>query len=213
MHIAIAGNIGSGKSTLTRLLSRHYGWVPRYESVDNNPYLEDYYHDIHRWSFNLEVYFLKERFRDLLAISQSPETIIQDRSIFEGVYVFMANNKAMGHLSDRDYNTYMELFEQMLSVVKLPDLMIYLRASVSHLVSNIQKRGRDYEQTMRLDYLENLNRRYEDFITNQYKGRVMIVDKDNLDFENRAEDFGQITRRIDGLLYGLFPLEEISTTP
>ena len=156
--------------------------------------------------FNLEVYFLKERFRDLLAIAQAPGTIIQDRSIFEGVYVFMANNKAMGHLSDRDFNTYMELFDQMLSVVKLPDLMIYLRASVPHLVANIQKRGREYEQTMQLAYLENLNNRYEDFITNQYKGRVMIVEKDSLDFENSAEDFSQITRRIDGLLYGLFPL-------
>ena len=205
MHIAIAGNIGSGKSTLARLLAKHYGWTPRYETVDRNPYLEDYYRDIHRWSFNLEVFFLKERFRDLLAISQSADTIIQDRSIFEGVYVFMANNKAMGNLSDRDYNTYMELFEQMLSVVKLPDLMIYLRASVAHLVGNIQKRGRGYEQTMQLEYLENLNRRYEDFITRQYKGRVMIVEKDGLDFENRPEDFAQVTDRIDRLLYGLFP--------
>ena len=207
MHIVIAGNIGSGKSTLTRLLSQHYGWTPRYESVDHNQYLEDYYRDIHRWSFNLEVYFLKERFRDMLAIAQTPGTIIQDRSIFEGVYVFMANNKAMGHLSDRDYRTYMELFEQMLSIIKLPDLMIYLRASVSHLVNNIQKRGRDYEQTMKLEYIENLNQRYEDFINNQYKGRVMIVDKDNLDFENRREDFSSITSRIDKLLYGLFPIE------
>lgn len=207
MHIVIAGNIGSGKSTLTRMLARHYGWTPRFESVDHNPYLEDYYRDIHRWSFNLEVYFLKERFRDLIAIAQSPGTIIQDRSIFEGVYVFMANNKAMGNLSDRDYNTYMELFEQMLTVVKLPDLMIYLRASVAHLVGNIQKRGRDYEQTMQLEYLENLNSRYEDFITRQYKGRVMIVEKDQLDFENRPEDFAQITDRIDRSLYGLFPSE------
>ena len=207
MHIVIAGNIGSGKSTLTRLLSQHYGWTPRYESVDHNPYLEDYYRDIHRWSFNLEVYFLKERFRDMLAIAQTPGTIIQDRSIFEGVYVFMANNKAMGHLSDRDYRTYMELFEQMLSIIKLPDLMIYLRASVSHLVNNIQKRGRDYEPTIKLEYIENLNQRYEDFINNQYKGRVMIVDKDNLDFENRREDFSSITSRIDKLLYGLFPIE------
>ena len=213
MHIVIAGNIGSGKSTLTRLLAKHYGWKPRYESVDNNPYLEDYYHDIHRWSFNLEVYFLKERFRDMLAIAKSPDTIIQDRSIFEGVYVFMANNYAMGHLSERDFNTYMELFEQMLSIIKMPDLMIYLRASVAHLVGNIQKRGRDYEQTMKLEYIENLNRRYEDFIANQYKGRVMIVDKDNLDFENRPEDFTQVTRRIDGLLYGLFPIDTNLTTP
>ena len=208
MHIVIAGNIGSGKSTLTKLLAQHYGWTPRYESVTNNPYLEDYYHDIQRWSFNLEVYFLKERFRDLLAISQSKDVVLQDRSIFEGVYVFVANNRAMGNISERDFETYMELFEQMLTVVKLPDLMIYLRSSVEHLVSNIQKRGRDYEQTMQIEYLDNLNRRYEDFINNHYKGRVMIVEKDNLDFENRPEDFVGITNRIDSLLYGLFPMGE-----
>ena len=208
MHIVIAGNIGSGKSTLTKLLAQHYGWTPRYESVTNNPYLEDYYHDIQRWSFNLEVYFLKERFRDLLAISQAKDVVLQDRSIFEGVYVFVANNRAMGNISERDFETYMELFEQMLTVVKLPDLMIYLRSSVEHLVSNIQKRGRDYEQTMQIEYLDNLNRRYEDFINNHYKGRVMIVEKDNLDFENRPEDFVGITNRIDSLLYGLFPMGE-----
>ena len=203
MHIVIAGNIGSGKSTLTRLLSQHYGWTPRYESVDHNPYLEDYYRDIHRWSFNLEVYFLKERFRDMLAIAQTPGTIIQDRSIFEGVYVFMANNKAMGHLSDRDYRTYMELFEQMLSIIKLPDLMIYLRASVSHLVNNIQKRGRDYEQTMRLDYLEGLNKRYEDWIAD-YKGNLVIINGDEVKFGDRPEDFQQVCDKIDANLYGIF---------
>lgn len=207
MHIVVAGNIGSGKSTLTRLLAKHYGWTPRYESVAHNPYLEDYYHDIQRWSFNLEVYFLKERFRDLLAISQTQDVVLQDRSIFEGVYVFVANNRAMGNITERDFETYMELFEQMLTVVKLPDLMIYLRSSVEHLVANIQKRGRDYEQTMQIEYLDNLNRRYEDFINNHYKGRVMIVEKDNLDFENRPEDFVGITNRIDSLLYGLFPIE------
>ena len=143
MHIAIAGNIGSGKSTLTRMLAKHYGWEPRYEAVEHNPYLEDYYSDIHRWSFNLEVYFLKERFRDMLSIAQSEKTVIQDRTIYEGVYVFMANNKAMGNLSDRDYQTYMELFEQMTTLLRIPDLMIYLRASVPHLVGNIQQRGRD----------------------------------------------------------------------
>ena len=205
MHIAIAGNIGSGKSTLTRMLARHYGWEARYEAVDHNPYLEDYYRDIHRWSFNLEVYFLKERFRDLLAIAQADHTIVQDRSIFEGVYVFMRNNKAMGHLSDRDYTTYMELFEQMMSVVKYPDLMIYLRASVPHLVGNIQRRGRDYEQTMKLEYLENLNMCYEDFIYKMYKGRVMVLDKDSLDFQNNPRDFAQIVDRIDQTLFGLFP--------
>lgn len=205
MHIAIAGNIGSGKSTLTAMLAKHYGWEPRYEAVADNPYLEDYYRDIHRWSFNLEVYFLKERFRDLLAIEQADHTVVQDRSIFEGVYVFMQNNKAMGNLSDRDYHTYMELFEQMMSVVRYPDLMIYLRASVPHLVGNIQKRGRNYEQTIQLDYLENLNRRYDDFIYQQYKGRVMVVDKDQLDFQHEPKDFAQIVDRIDRTLFGLFP--------
>ena len=204
MHIAVAGNIGSGKSTLTNLLARHYGWEPRFEAVEGNPYLEDYYHDIHRWSFNLEVYFLKERFRDLIAISQTGHTIIQDRTIYEGVYVFMENNKAMGNLSDRDYETYMELFEQMMSMVKLPDLMIYLRASVPHLVSNIQKRGRDYEQAIQLDYLQNLNERYDDFIYNKYQGKVMTVEKDNLDFLNNPHDLAKIIDRIDANLFGLF---------
>jgi deoxyadenosine/deoxycytidine kinase len=204
MHIAIAGNIGSGKSTLTKLLAKHYGWEPRFEAVDHNPYLEDYYRDIHRWSFNLEVYFLKERFRDLIAISQTDHTIIQDRTIFEGVYVFMENNRAMGNLSDRDYKTYMELFEQMMSVVRLPDLMIYLRASVPYLVGNIQQRGRDYEQSMQLEYLQNLNERYDDFIYHKYKGRVMTVEKDQLDFINRPKDLAQVIDRIDATLFGLF---------
>ena len=204
MHIAIAGNIGSGKSTLTRLLAKHYGWEPRFEAVDHNPYLEDYYRDIHRWSFNLEVYFLKERFRDLIAISQTDHTIIQDRTIFEGVYVFMENNRAMGNLSDRDYATYMELFEQMMSVVRLPDLMIYLRASVPYLVGNIQQRGRDYEQSIQLEYLQNLNDRYDDFIYHKYKGRVITVEKDQLDFINRPKDLAQVIDKIDSTLFGLF---------
>lgn len=204
MYIAIAGNIGSGKSTLTRLLAKHYGWEPRYETVEGNPYLEDYYRDIQRWSFNLEVFFLKERFRDLIAISQAEHTIIQDRTIFEGVYVFMANNHAMGNLSDRDFDTYMELFHQMMSLVKLPDLMIYLRASVPYLVSNIQCRGRNYEQAIQLDYLQNLNERYDDFIYNKYQGRVMTVEKDRLDFINSPKDLSQIFDRIDAELFGLF---------
>ena len=205
MHIAVAGNIGSGKSTLTRMLARHYGWEARFEAVDHNPYLEDYYRDIHRWSFNLEVYFLKERFRDLIEIEKSEHTIVQDRSIFEGVYVFMQNNKAMGNLSDRDYETYMELFEQMMSVVRYPDLMIYLRASVPHMVGNIQKRGREYEQTMKLEYLENLNRRYDEFIYKMYKGKVMVIEKDELDYQNNPKDFARIVDRIDSTLFGLFP--------
>ena len=205
MYIAGAGNIGSGKSTLTRMLAHHYKWEARFESVDQNPYLEDYYRDIQRWSFNLEVYFLKERFRDLIAIQQADHTIIQDRTIFEGVYVFMQNNRDMGHLSQRDYETYMELFRQMMTVVRLPDLMIYLRASVPHLVGNIQKRGREYEQTIQLEYLENLNRRYDRFISEYYKGRVMTIDKDALDFQHRPKDFAQIVDRIDRTLFGLFP--------
>lgn len=204
MHIAIAGNIGSGKTTLTTMLARHYGWEPQFESVDFNPYLDDYYKDIARWSFNLEVYFLKQRFRNLIEISQSDKTIIQDRSIFEGVYVFTANNYDMGNLSDRDFETYMELFESMMTMVRYPELMIYLRASVPHLVENIQKRGRDYEQTMKIDYLENLNRRYEDFIFHQYKGDVLVVDVDELDFLHRPKDFASIVDRIDSRLFGLF---------
>lgn len=205
MYIAVAGNIGSGKSTLTSLLAKHYGWEARYEAVEHNPYLEDYYRDIHRWSFNLEVYFLKERFRDLIDISQSDKTIIQDRTIYEGVYVFMQNNRAMGNLTERDFETYMELFEQMMSVVRQPDLMIYLKASVPHLVGNIQKRGRNYEQSIQLEYLENLNRRYDDFIYNKYNGRVMIIQKDDLDFLNNSKDLANIIDRIDATLFGLFP--------
>lgn len=205
MHIAVAGNIGSGKSTLTKMLAKHYGWEPRFEAVDRNPYLEDYYRDIHRWSFNLEIYFLKERFRDLIAISQSEHTIIQDRTIFEGVYVFMENNRSMGNLSDRDYATYMELFEQMISMVRLPNLLIYLRASVPHLVNNIQQRGRDYEQSMQLEYLQNLNERYDDFIYHKYQGRVMTIEKDNLDFLHNPKDLARIIDRIDATLFGLFP--------
>ncbi|MBF1610108.1 MAG: deoxynucleoside kinase [Prevotella sp.] len=204
MHIAIAGNIGSGKTTLTTMLAKRYGWKPRFESVDYNPYLEDYYQDIKRWSFPMEVFFLKERFKDLLEISRSDESVVQDRSIYEGVYVFTENNYAMGNLDDRDYETYMELFEDMTDAVQFPDLMIYLRASVSHLVSNIEKRGREYEQKMPLDYLENLNKRYEEFIKEKYKGRVLTIDVDNLDYQHQPKDFGFITDKIDRELFGLF---------
>lgn len=204
MHIAIAGNIGSGKTTLTTMLAKRYGWKPRFESVDYNPYLEDYYKDIKRWSFPMEVFFLKERFKDLLEISRSDESVVQDRSIYEGVYVFTENNYAMGNLDDRDYETYMELFEDMTDAVQFPDLMIYLRASVSRLVSNIEKRGREYEQKMPLDYLENLNKRYEEFIKEKYKGRVLAIDVDNLDYQHQPKDFGFITDKIDRELFGLF---------
>lgn len=205
MYIAIAGNIGCGKTTLTNMLAHHYGWEARFEAVTDNPYLEDYYKDIRRWSFALEVFFLKERFRDLLRIAEADHTIIQDRSIFEGVYVFTANNKAMGNLTDRDFDTYMELFEQMMNMVKLPELMIYLRASVPHLVANIQKRGREYEQSIQLEYLQNLNERYEDFIFKHYKGRLLVVDVDELDFEHEPKHFAGIVDKIDRTLFGLFP--------
>ena len=203
MHIGIAGNIGSGKTTLTRMLSEHYGWTPKYEAVTYNPYLEDYYKDIKRWSFNLEVYFLQQRFKDVLEIASSDDVIIQDRTIFEGVYIFVANNKAMGNLSDRDYETYMDLFKLMMSLVKAPDLLIYLRSSVPHLVSQIQKRGREYEERIELDYLEGLNNRYEQWIS-EYPGRVLTIDADGLDFQNRPEDFALITDKIDAELFGLF---------
>lgn len=203
MHIGIAGNIGCGKTTLTRMLAAHYGWTPRFESVSYNPYLEDYYTDIPRWSFCLETYFLKERFKDVLEISRSSDVIIQDRTIFEGVNIFVANNHDLGNLSDRDFETYMELFEHMISLVSYPDLLIYLRASIPHLVSQIQKRGRDYEQSIGLDYLGGLNTRYEKWIS-EYKGQVLVIEADDLDFENRPEDFASITDKIDARLYGLF---------
>lgn len=204
MHIAIAGNIGSGKTTLTKMLARHYGWKPRFESVAENPYLSDYYKDIKRWSFNLEVFFLKERFKDILEIAQTEEDVIQDRTIFEGVHVFTANNYEQGNLIQKDFETYMELFEQMMSVVRLPDLMIYLRASVPHLVQNIQHRGRDYEQGMQIEYLQGINERYDDFIFKHYEGRVLVIDVDNIDYEHNPADFESITSRIDAELFGLF---------
>ena len=203
MHIGIAGNIGCGKTTLTRMLAEHYGWTPKYESVTYNPYLEDYYKDIPRWSYNLETYFLAQRFKDVLEIAKSEEVIIQDRTILEGVYIFVANNLEMGNLSRRDYDTYMQLFSLMMSMVRPPDLLIYLKSSVPHLVSQIQKRGRDYEQSMSLDYVGGLNERYEKWI-GSYEGNLLVIDADNLDFENRPEDFETITDKIDAQLYGLF---------
>lgn len=203
MHIGVAGNIGSGKTTLTRMLAGHYGWVPKYEAVSFNPYLEDYYKDIRRWSYNLETYFLAQRFKDVLEISRSSEVIVQDRTIFEGVNIFVANNRDLGNLSERDYQTYMQIYDLMMSMVKLPDLLIYLRSDVPHLVSRIQKRGRDYEQSINLEYLSGLNRRYEEWIAG-YEGRVIVIDADTLDFENKPEDFAAITDKVDAELFGLF---------
>lgn len=197
MYIVIAGNIGSGKTTLTHMLARHYGWTPHLESVQTNPYLDDYYKDMKRWSLNLETFFLKERFRDLLKIKQSAETIIQDRSIFEGVYIFAANNHDMGNMSDRDFDTFMGLFQSMMLVSQKPDLLVYLKASVSHLVDNIHKRGRDYEQNMQLDYLRNLNQRYDDFVQNRYRGKTLTIEVDDIDFLHNRKDFASVIKLID----------------
>ena len=207
MHIGIAGNIGSGKTTLTRMLSEHYGWTPKYEAVTYNPYIEDDYKDIRRWSFNLEVYFLTQRFKDILEIASSDDVIIQDRTILEGVQIFVANNYDMGNLSDRDYRTYMDLFNLMMSLVKAPELLIYLKSSIPHLVSQIQKRGRDYEKSISIEYLTGLNDKYEKWISG-YSGQVLTIDADNLDFENNPEDFASVTDRIDACLYGLFPSDK-----
>ncbi len=205
MHIAIAGNIGCGKTTLTKLLAEHYGWEPRFESVSDNPYLSDFYADMERWSFNLQIYFLNRRFKEVVEISKTDDIIVQDRTIFEDARIFAPNLHDQGMMSDRDFNNYNDLFDLMMSLVKLPDLMIYIRSSISTLVGQIQKRGREYEQTMRLDYLQGLERRYEEWIKG-YKGQLMIIDGDNCKFGENPEHFNQVTQRIDSLLFGLFPV-------
>ena len=206
MHIAIAGNIGSGKTTLTKMLAKRFGWNPRFEPVDNNPYLDDFYADMNRWSFNLQVYFLNKRFKEVVEISKSDNTIIQDRTIFEDACIFAPNLHGMGMMSDRDFANYSDLFDLMISLVDLPDLMIYIRSSIPTLVSHIEKRGRDFEKSIRIDYLTGLNNRYENWIKD-YKGHLIIIDGDNIDFENRPQDFQTITDQIDAELYGLFPLK------
>lgn len=206
MHIAIAGNIGAGKTTLTMRLARRYGWEPHLEPVDNNPYLDDYYKDMKRWSFNLQVYFLSKRFRDVVEIAQSQKTVVQDRSIFEDARIFAPNLHDMGLMSDRDFDNYSSLFDLMLSLVKLPDLMIYIRSSIPTLVEHIQKRGRDFEKSIRIDYLEGLNQRYEDWIKT-YPGQLVIIDGDHINFADSAEDFRKVTDVIDERLFGLFPPE------
>ncbi|MBR1474074.1 MAG: deoxynucleoside kinase [Muribaculaceae bacterium] len=205
MHIAVAGNIGCGKTTLTRMLAQRYGWTPRYESVADNPYLADFYADMKRWSFNLQIYFLNRRFKEVVEISKSQEFIIQDRTIFEDACIFAPNLHDQSMMSDPDFDNYRDLFDLMMSLVKLPDLMIYIRSSISTLVAQIQKRGREYEQTMRLDYLQGLERRYEQWIAD-YQGQLLIIDGDNCKFGDNPEHFAQVTDRIDTMLYGLFPM-------
>ena len=207
MYIAIAGNIGSGKTTLTNMLAKHYGWKKFLEPVDDNPYIDDYYKDISRWALNLEVYFLKQRFKNLLEIEKSKETIIQDRTIYEDARIFAPNLHDMGLMSSRDFETYSDLFDLMMSLVKMPDLLIYLKSSIPNLVSQIQKRGREYEKTIRIDYLTGLNERYEKWISG-YTGHLLVIDADRYKFGNKEEDFEAITNMIDSELFGLFPAEE-----
>ncbi|MBE6222086.1 MAG: deoxynucleoside kinase [Bacteroidales bacterium] len=206
MHIAIAGNIGSGKTTLTKMLAAHYGWMPKFESVDYNPYLADFYEDMERWSFNLQIYFLNKRFQDVVEISKHSEVIIQDRTIYEDARIFAPNLHAMGLMSTRDFESYTDLFDLMMSLVNPPDLLIYLRSSIPNLIAQIQKRGREYERSIRIDYITGLNQRYEDWIKD-YKSRLLIIDVDDIKFENKPEDFQFITDKIDAELYGLFPPE------
>lgn len=203
MHIAIAGNIGCGKTTLTKMLAKRYGWTPRFEPVDNNPYLADYYADMPRWAFNIQIYFLAKRFKEVVEISKSPDTIVQDRTIFEDARIFAPNLHAMGMMSDRDFDNYSDLFDTMISLVRLPDLMIYIRSSLPNLVNQIHKRGRDFEQSMRMDFLSGLNDRYEAWIKD-YPGKLVIVDGDDCKFEQDPAEFMKITDKIDAQLFGLF---------
>lgn len=204
MHIAIAGNIGAGKTTLTRLLAKHYKWEPQFEDVIENPYLEDFYNKMDRWSFNLQVYFLSGRFRQILQIRESGKDIIQDRTIYEDAYIFAPNLHAMGLLSTRDYNNYKSLFDLMESVTDAPDLLIYLRSDVPNLVDQIQKRGREYENSISIEYLTRLNERYEAWIEQYDKGNLLIIDVNNNNFVEDPEDLGEVINKIDAQLHGLF---------
>ena len=204
MHVAIAGNIGSGKTTLTRLLSKHYKWKPHYEDVEDNPYLDDFYNEMERWSFNLQIYFLNSRFRQILEIRERGEKVIQDRTIYEDARIFAPNLHAMGLMTNRDYENYKSLFDLMESVTKGPDLLIYLRSSIPNLVKQIHKRGRDYENSISIEYLSRLNERYEAWITTYSKGKVIILDVDDLDFVENPEHLGEVISKIDAEINGLF---------
>ena len=204
MHVAIAGNIGAGKTTLTELIAKHYNWKAEYEDVIENPYLEDFYEDMKRWSFNLQIYFLNSRFRQILQIRESNIDIIQDRTIYEDAFIFASNLHAMGLMSNRDFENYSSLFNLMESVTESPDLLIYLRSSVPNLVKQIQKRGREYENSISIDYLNKLNERYEAWIETYDKGKLLIIDVDKLDFVDKPEDLGEIYNKIDGEINGLF---------
>ena len=204
MHIAIAGNIGSGKTTLCGLLAKHFSWEPHYEDVDTNPYLPSFYEDMQRWSFNLQVYFLNSRFRQIIDIRSSGKTVVQDRTIYEDAYIFAPNLHAMSLMSSRDFDNYASLFELMSTFVKPPDLLIYLKASVPTLVRQIQKRGRDYESSIRIDYLQSLNNRYEEWIKGYTLGKLLIVEVDTLNFSDKPEDLSSIIERINAEIHGLF---------
>ena len=204
MHIAIAGNIGSGKTTLTSLLAKHFSWEPHYESVDDNPYLNSFYEDMRRWSFNLQIYFLNSRFRQIIKIRESGKKVIQDRTIYEDAHIFAPNLHEMNLMTTRDFDNYRDLFELMSSFIQPPDLLVYLRASVPTLVNQIQKRGRDYEESIRLDYLKSLNERYETWIDNYDIGKKLIVNVDKMDFTDNPEDLGFVIDRINAELHGLF---------
>lgn len=203
-HIAIAGNIGAGKTTLSELLSNHYNWEVHYEDTSTNPYLSDFYNDMHRWSFNLQIYFLNSRYRQILEIRSGEKTVIQDRTIYEDAKIFAPNLHEMGLMAKRDFDNYTDLFKLMVSQVKPPDLLIYLKSTIPTLVSHIQTRGRDYEGSISLDYLKKLNERYESWVSTYDAGKLLIVEADGLDFKNNKEDFGKIVEMIDGELYGLF---------
>lgn len=204
MHVAIAGNIGAGKTTLTKLLAKHYKWEAQLEDVVDNPYLDDFYNQMERWSFNLQVYFLNSRFRQVLQIRESGKNIIQDRTIYEDAHIFAPNLHAMGLMTNRDFENYNSLFELMESLVQGPDLLIYLRSSIPNLVNQIHKRGRDYENSISIDYLSRLNERYEAWISQYNKGKLLIIDVDDLNFVDKPEDLGSVINRIDAEIHGLF---------